>query len=156
METDHLSIYNFSNTANLLYSTEWALGGNSLKWDYDNTGTTTTKYWGWQFLENPSSTAYDISALKGKTVKLEMDIHSEVDFSTSSNAGFYIRVYYKDSSHTSWTALTNSNLIYSNVTHYQDSFEVQNDCTGIWVRINANGNCPSGVMYTDNWKIYPI
>lgn len=158
METNHLSIYNYANSANLLYSTEWALSGsNSLKWDYDNTGAVATKYWGWQFIQNPSSTsAFDIESIRGKNVKLEMDINSNVSFDASTNAGFYIRIYYKNSSSSSWTSLGDSILIYSNVTHYQSTFEVPNDCTSLWVRINANANCPSGVLYTDNWKIYPI
>ena len=158
METDHLGIYNYANSANLSYSTEWALsGGNSLKWDYDNTGAGATKYWGWQFIQNPSSaSAFDIESIRGKNVKLEMDINSNVSFDTSTNAGFYIRVYYKNSSISSWTSLGDSILIYSNVTHYQSTFEVPNDCTSLWVRINANTNCPSGVLYTDNWKVYPI
>ena len=158
METDHLGIYNYANSANLSYSTEWALsGGNSLKWDYDNTGAGATKYWGWQFIQNPSSaSAFDIESIRGKNVKLEMDINSNVSFDASTNAGFYVRIFYKNSSSSSWISLGDSILIYSNVTHYQSTFEVPNDCTSLWVRINANTNCPSGVLYTDNWKVYPI
>lgn len=158
METDHLGIYNYANDANISYSTEWALSGSkSLKWDYDNTGAGSTKYWGWQFIQNPSSTsAFDIESIRGKNVKFELDINSNVSFDVSQNAGFYIRIYYKHSSSSSWTSLGDSILISSNVTHYQSTFEVPEDCTSLWVRTNANAKCPSGVVYTDNWKLYPI
>ena len=157
METEHINYYKISNNSNISYSTEWALSGTkSIKWDYDNTQVSNMKYWGWQFMSNPSTNYFDLDVLKGKNFMLEMDINSEVDFIDAQNKGFYIQTYYKETSSSTWIYLTNASKIYSNQTSYQIPLNIPSEIYTLWIRINANTNCPSGVLYTDNWRLYPI
>ena len=157
METDYINKYKISNNANISYSSEWAISGSrSLKWNYDNTASSNTMYWGIYFKENPTTNFFDISQLKGNGIKFEFDANAQIDFDTPNNKGMYVGIFYKTTENPSWSPLGSIIKLQSNTTHYEWTNNIPSNCTELWVRFNANTNCPSGVLYIDNWKLYLI
>ena len=157
METENINNYKTLNNANIGYSSDWYISASkSIKWTYDNTGPSNVKYWGFYFKDNPTAFYFDLSQLKGQQIKLELDVNCEIDFDLSKNAGMYLEVYYKESSNPIWQTLGSVITFNSNTQHYEGIYNIPSNCTDLWVRVNANANCPSGILYADNWKIYPI
>lgn len=161
METEtYKNYYKASNTADLSYSTEWAVTGTkSLKWDYD-ASTTTNKYWGIMYNQG-GSTSFSIASLLDKSLRFVCDVKSSCDFSIAQNKGFYMSIFCQAQSlGTGWQTLGTVRIdggehIGDNA--YSVDFTVPSDATQLWVRFNGAGSLETGnTLYVDNWKMYPI
>lgn len=159
-DTTYQSYYSFSNSANLSYSTDWAVtGSKSLKWDYE-TNTGAYNYWGIMYQTSSSSGTFLISSLLGESLRFKADVKSSCDFVSAQNKGFYIGVYCQAPSlgsgwKTLGTVMVNSGEHTGNSAYYLD-FDVPSDATSLWVRFNVAGSLENNTLYVDNWKIYPI
>lgn len=104
----------------------------------------TTGYVGVQLNSN-------VSDYKGKTVRFEMNAEQNV------NRAYFIRVYIKTSSQTTWTRVASQILDSSLIDlpyAYIDT-ELPSDLTSVWFRIDANTQNENNIHFKD-WKVYLI
>ena len=159
-DTTYENYYKFNNTANLSYSTDWAVtGSKSLKWDYA-TNTGAYNYWGIMYYTSSSSGTFAISSLLGESLRFKVDVKSSCDFVSAQNKGFYIGIYCQAPSlgsgwKTLGTVMVNSGEHTGNNAYHID-FNVPSDATSLWVRFNVAGTLEDNTLYVDNWKLYPI
>lgn len=158
--TQYETKYKRDNTATISYSTDWAVTGTkSIKWDIPSAPSGNAGYWGLLFIANPTSTAFDIEWVKGKTLQFETD--TKTIGTTSSNA-FTIVAYLKTTTNTSWSKI-GEYAVPSGEAHNKTvvatgqtlTYEIPSNATQFWLRFGSLGTA-SKTLYIDNWKLYPI
>ena len=157
--TQYETKYKRDNTANISYSTEWAVSGTkSIKWDLSSAPSGNASYWGFVFITNPTTSAFDIELIKGKTLQLETD--TKTTPTTSSNS-FTIVAYVKTSTNTNWSQI-GAYVVPSGEAHNKTApsgqnltYEIPSNAIQFWVRFGSVGSSPK-TLYVDNWKLYPI
>lgn len=104
----------------------------------------TTGYVGVQLNSN-------VSDYKGKTVRFEMNAEQNV------NRAYFIRVFTKTSSQTSWTRVASQILDSSliDLPYVYVDVELPSDLTSVWFRIDANTQNANNIHFKD-WKVYEI